>query len=265
MLLEYTEKMIERKLAVTQPYFFPYLGFFQLINLVDFIVILDVVQFKKRNWMCRNRIIHPDESKDFLYISLPIRKPSYLKKIKEVYIVDDCCWKEEILRKINAIYRKSPFFKEIYEVLLECFNIRSNKYLDVVIHTLKVVCSYLDISWKFSFLSKMDLQLPKIEGPGDWSLYIAKKLGFNIYINLPKGIYIYDNEKFKRNGIFLYFLYPKLQKYFQLKKRFISHLSIIDVMMMNHKDKVKDMIKNDFVLLTSKELLDNINKGTINL
>lgn len=253
-----------KKLAVTQPYFFPYLGFFQLINITDFTVILDIVQFKKRSWMCRNRILHPDNRKNFNYINIPIKKCSSRTLIKDIEIANHIKWKERILGQIT-VYKKAPFYKQIRDLLIDCFKIEETNYLKLTVKYIKIICDYLDIKWNYNFLSTLGIELPSINSPGEWSFYISKLLKAEEYINLPRGVYIYDDNLFSSNGIKLIFLNPLLKEYPQGRYKFISHLSIIDVLMWNHKDKVKEMINKDFELLSYSELLHKIKTLKIRL
>lgn len=239
------------KLSISQPYFFPYIGFFQLIDATDLMIVFDTVQYKRRSWMNRNRVLHPN--KEFNYIKVPVHKNEGL--IKDVQIVSEFDWKKTIEGQLTVYAKKAPFYKEVMNLLNECFEVRSLNYSYVTIKYIQIICNYLEIDFHYEFLSKLNLNLPKEANPGEWSLLITKELQYGSYVNLPGGVDIFEEALFKKKGIELKFLNPNLNRYKQFNETFSSHLSIIDVLMWNSKDEVRNMIKK-YQLLSKKELIN---------
>ncbi len=244
------------KVAIMQPYFFPYLGYWQLIVNTDEFVFFDVVQYNKKSWMNRNRILHPDKSKEFQYISLPIIKPSKGALLSEIVINNNDAWKEKIFVQMSVYKKlKAPFYNDVIELLHKIFSDESDKFTDVILNSVKQVCQYLDIEFKYRFASEIDFDRKPIQGPGDWALQISKKICASEYINPPGGYEIFGENKYRQHCIELKFLKSNLSVYKQSwRKEFQEALSLLDVLMFNDKETVKELLKNDFILLTKQEL-----------
>ena len=102
------------KIAIMQPYFFPYLGYWQLMNIVDKFVIYDDVNYIKRGWINRNRILV--EGKPF-YIHVPVMKASQNKIINEMEVFVDSSLRKKELKTIELAYKKAPFFDSVYPLI----------------------------------------------------------------------------------------------------------------------------------------------------
>lgn len=240
-----------------QPYLFPYIGYWQLIANSDEFIFFDVVQYNKKSWMNRNRILHPDKSKDFQYISIPIRKHLQGTLISDVILNNDEKWQEKILGQLTVYKRlKAPFYNETIDLIKIIFSKNYESFLSLSIESTKTICNYLDIDLKYKVASEIDFNKDTIEGPGDWALSISKKLNAKTYINPYGGYEIFDEEKYNFNGIDLKFLKSNLTPYKQsLREKFEPGLSIIDVMMFNNKEEILRILQNDFKVLRKKDLL----------
>lgn len=245
------------KLSITQPYFFPYIGFFQLIFHTDEMIIFDTVKYQKRTWMNRNRILHP--TKDFNYITVPIKKHPLNTTIENIEIVNDEKWKKKILGQITIYAKKAPYYKNVTKLLLKCFEINEKSYARLSIRIIATICEYLDLDFSYEYLSKKNLNLPEIKTAGDWSYLICEAVGSKHYVNMPGGVTIFDEREFLQRNIQLSFLNPTLKTYNQMKEDFTSHLCIIDVLMWNSKEKVLRMIKNDFNIVSKDDLQKRYN------
>lgn len=242
------------KLSITQPYFFPYLGFFQLIHATDTMIVLDTVQYKKRSWMNRNRILHPDPQIAFNYITLPV-KNNHQGLIQDVEIDMTQPWKQKLVGQITCYANKAPFYDEVRHLFLHCLADDEPNYSIWSMHCIQNICHYLGLPFQYHYLSKLHLDLPTIREPDEWSLFIAEALKVTEYINMPKGVSIFNEKKFIEKNIKLSFLNPHLSPYAQRRATaFVSHLSIIDVLMWNSKERVLEMIRNDFDLLSFQEM-----------
>ena len=253
------------KVAIMQPYFFPYIGYWQLIANSDQFIFFDVVQYNKRSWMNRNRILHPNESKEFQYLSVPIKKHSKGTLIKDIEINNDELWKLKIIGQMT-VYKKlnAPYYKDVKELIDTIFSQTYKSFLDLCIASTVQICKYLDIWFSYKIASKINFDRSMIEGPGDWALAISKELQANQYINPFGGFQIFDEAKYSHHNIDLKFIKPRFVSYKQsLRKDFIAGLSILDILMFNSKHKVQEMLLYDYELLT-KERLENRNLGKSN-
>lgn len=232
------------KIAIMQPYFFPYLGYFQLIIAVDKFIFYDDVNFIKKGWVNRNRIITNNLVNN---INLGLIKASQNKKINEISIITDDF--NKTLKTIQHSYSKAPFFKEVYTLIENYFLSLTPKNLlsEATANSILKVCEYLGINRSFEFSSE---KYPNTRGMerGDRLMAICHENKADKYINPLGGTELYKKEVFKDNKIELQFLKPKLETYQQWGGDFISGLSIIDVLMFNSKTDVKRML-NYFDLL----------------
>ncbi len=223
-----------------QPYFFPYIGYFQLINSVDEFVIYDNIQFTKKGWINRNRIL-VNQKDD--YISLPLKKDSDYLNVNQRFLSDT--WsvdRKKMLNKIVGSYRKAPQFEPAYALLEKCLMIEETNLFDFIHHSLIETLQYLSISSKITVSStiEIDHQLKSEEKV----LAICKAQNATTYINPSGGIELYSKERFERNGIKLQFQQSNPINYVQYKNEFVPWLSIIDIIMFNDKLSVKQMLNN---------------------
>jgi hypothetical protein len=227
-----------------QPYFFPYIGYFQLINAVDKWIVFDEIQYIRHGWVNRNRILHPNPSKKWMYISVFLENHSQNDKISEIKMSETEDWRSSILGKITHYKNKAPYYNQVRKFLLDCFSYKGEFLSKFNVFCLKKVCNYLDIDFDYQIFSEMDLKLDSIKEPGDWALEISKKLNVDMYINPIGGKDIFDRKKFKNASIELKFLESDAIKYKQSRENFVPNLSIIDVMMFNSKEKINEMLNN---------------------
>lgn len=227
------------KIGIMQPYFFPYLGYYDLINRTDRWIVFDVVDYAPKSWMNRNRILHPAQGCQ--YVSVPVDRHAGDGIIQGVEVLDVAASHGKIRGQI-AHYRKggAPYFRAVERLLDDCFlNLKSNLLRDLNVRSLELVCAYLAIPFKSENLSQMSLSLPEIRHPGQWALEIASAVGADDYLNPPGGRDIFQAAEWTERGVRLGFTrlvsFPYLTKGYQ----FIEHLSILDVLMWNPPEKVK--------------------------
>lgn len=231
------------KIASMQPYFLPYIGYFQLINCVDKFIIGDDVQYIKHGWINRNRILI--NGKDSFF-TLPIKKDSYKLNINERYFADDIEWhKGKIIRSFELAYNRAPFYHEIKKVLCEIFDFKEMNLSKYVTNSLLVLCDYMDI--KTPFYISSDLGRGNSFHREDAVIDICKLMKADHYINPIGGTHLYSKERFRSEGIELNFIKMKPIQYKQYENEFIGSLSIIDVLMFNPKDTVKAFL-NEYEL-----------------
>ena len=232
------------KLGIMQPYLFPYIGYFQLIESCDCFVVYDDVQYIKNGWINRNRILLNGK---IHYITLPVLKNGSLLSINQrVFPYDFELHKRSLLSKIEQAYRKAPFFKRVYDMVEECFQSTDSNVAVFVTQTLQRCCEVLGIKTPFVMASALDID-SKLRAE-DRVISINKILKADAYINPVGGIELYSREKFAANGIDLRFLRSRLPTYSQFEQNFIPALSILDVMMFNTLDEIRSsLVEYDLV------------------
>lgn len=236
------------KAGIMQPYFFPYIGYFQLINSVEKWVVFDVVQYMRHQWVNRNRILHP--SNGWQYIIVPLKKHGRDALIKDVEIVNDAKWRNKILAQLVHYKYKARYYKDTIDFVRECLlgeesDVTNLAKLNTII--LKKTCQKLNISFNYSVCSSMDIDLGDVASPGDWALKISEGISATEYINVNSGSELFDSKEFESKGITLKYLNPATKPYWQLRSEFVSGLSIIDVMMWNSEFEISLML-NDYKL-----------------
>jgi hypothetical protein len=223
------------KLAIMQPYFLPYIGYFQLINAVDKFVIYDNIQYTKKGWINRNRILHNGKE---AFITLPLAKASDFLDVNErVFAENFKLEMEKQHRKIIDAYRKSPFFNEGMELYNQIVNCETSNLFTFLYHSVQRVCDYLGISTEIIVSSAITVT-QDLQGT-ERILGICKALNANTYINPIGGTGLYDRKIFDDYQINLYFLKSNDLDYKQFGSNFIPWLSILDVIMFVGKNTTK--------------------------
>ncbi len=227
------------KIAIMQPYFFPYIGYFQLINTVDLFVIYDNIEFTKNGWINRNRILVNGRDE---FITLPLKKDSDYLHVFQRYLADSFTNdKQKILRKIKESYRKAPYFDDAYQVIQKVFNFSNYNLFEFVFNSIKLICNYLDIKTEFIISSTIDINHNlKSE---EKVIVICKAQNAATYINPIGGVELYNKINFSNEGLELQFLQAENVKYTQYKNESVPWLSIIDVMMFNSKEEIKRLLE----------------------
>ena len=230
------------KLGIMQPYVFPYIGYFQLLQSADKFVFLDDVNFINRGWINRNRILVNGKANLF---TVPIQNSSQNRLINEIAIADTR-WQDGILKTIEMAYKKAPQFEPVFSLIKEVFNFPATNIADLARQSIKSVCLYLEVTTKI-IDSSGRYNNKDLKGE-DRIIDINEKEGATDYINPIGGTELYQPEKFSAKGIKLYFLQTKEITYPQRNNEFVPHLSIIDVVMYNDKEAVQQYL-NEYNLI----------------
>lgn len=235
---------MDKSIAIMQPYFFPYIGYFQLISEADSFVLFDDVNFIKRGWVNRNRIlVNSQES----FLTIPCKSASQNKRINEIEHSLTPALINKILKKITFSYSKAPFFEPVLRIIQSVLQTESNKLLDVCINSLKECTSYLEINTPLRKSS--DFSPGNYQNPSDRLIDITLKDDGNHYLNPIGGVQLYEKEYFSQRNVTLRFIKPELIRYTQFKNVFVPNLSIIDVMMFNSADEIKKNIINRYEII----------------
>ncbi|PVX46610.1 WbqC-like protein [Flavobacterium sp. 103] len=232
------------KVAIMQPYFLPYIGYFQLINAVDVFVIYDNIEFTKKGWINRNRILV--NGKDD-YFTLPLKKASDFlnvnqRELSESYHKDSI----KILSKIAELYKKAPQYNEVFPLIEKVFMFENQNLFDFIFNSLKIFCNYLEI--KTNFVVSSSVLIDHSLKSQNKVIAICKQLQATNYINAIGGQELYDKEMFEKNKIELNFIKTDPIKYKQFDNDFIPWLSIIDVIMFNSLEESK-LLLNKYKLV----------------
>ena len=219
-----------------QPYIFPYLGYFQLINAVDKFVILDDVNYIMRGWINRNRILV--NGTDFLF-SIPVSKASQNKLICDCELAKGK-EREKLLATIEHSYKKAPYFKDSFEVVLSVLTTNEVNLSLWLTWQLKAICKYLEIDTEIVDSSRL-YNNGHLKGQ-DKIIDICRKENATTYFNSIGGTELYNSSDFKTNNIELHFLKSVPEEYPQFNLEFIPFLSIIDVMMFNDKNAIQNLL-----------------------
>lgn len=225
------------KLAIMQPYFFPYIGYWQLINVVDTFVIYDDVNYIKKGYINRNSILSGNDSQR---ITLEVIGASPNKLINEIQVGNNV---KKLLKTLSQTYSKAPEYDRVFPLIEDILKSREKNLAKFVGGSIVKISNHLKINTKIIFSS--DIEKNSNLKAQDKIIDICKELKSLNYINTIGGVNLYDEDRFKKEGIGLNFLEAKIINYQQFKDEFISHLSIIDVLMFNDIDAVRNMLKMD--------------------
>ena len=227
-----------------QPYLFPYIGYFQLINSVDEFVIYDNIQYTKKGWINRNRILVDNKYQLF---TIPLQKDSDYLNIIDRKIAGS--WVEDRKKLVNVLkssYSKAPYFKEAFELIQECLLCDKNNLFEFILNSLNKINLYLEINTPIILSSTINIDHNLKSQNKVLSICEAQKA--TTYVNAIGGTELYNKEIFKLKNINLNFIKSEKIEYNQFNGNFISWLSIIDVMMFNSKDKIKEYL-NSYTLI----------------
>lgn len=222
------------KLAIMQPYFFPYIGYFQLISSVDTFLIYDDINFIKQGWINRNRILMNGKP---LFFTLSLKGASSFKKICETEITGNV---DKLKKTVSQAYKKAPFFTDIYPLVQEILDQRERNLSLYVTHSIIAIAQYLGL--KTCLERSSEKQLFQELHEQKRVIAICESYQATEYINAPGGINLYSREAFANHGTKLQFLKTGPIEYPQFSAAFVPNLSIIDVLMHNPLDTVKEYL-----------------------
>lgn len=240
------------KIGIMQSYFFPYIGYFQLIDSVNTFIIYENVTFRKKSWITRNRILDKGKEAPF-YINLPVKGKSSNKLIKELEINEDGKWKKKLLNLIYFNYKKAPCFNKIYPFLEEIIYYSETNLHSYNSNIIIKLCELLNFETKIvsnNFINEdIELELKEQKDinfenvKSERIIKLTKKYNCTTYVNPIGGTELYDKVYFKKKGLELFFVQSQKHLYKQFGDSFTPGLSIIDVLMHNGVDKTIDLIK----------------------
>ena len=226
-------------LGIMQPYFFPYIGYFQLMNAVDEFVVYDNIEFTKKGWINRNRILV--NGKDS-FITLPLKKDSDYLDVRDRYLADS--WLSERVKMLNRIkesYRKAPQFDSVYPVIEKCILYDESNLFKYILNSLKIVKAYIEIDTPLVISSTITID--DTLKSDKKVIAICKARDADTYVNAIGGMELYSKETFQEKSIELKFIKSKPFEYPQFGDAFVPWLSIIDAMMFNPKNRIVQILE----------------------
>jgi hypothetical protein len=224
------------KVAIMQPYFLPYIGYFQLIGAVDAFVLYDNIKYTKKGWINRNRYLLNDGPADFV---IPIRKDSDSLNVRDRQVAEDFD-PGKLLNRLRQAYRKAPHARVVLPLLDEILRFPDRNLFGFIHHSLAELCRLLEI--KTRIIVSSTLEVDHSLKSRDKVLAICGHLGADTYINAIGGVRLYSPEDFSSHGIDLRFIHPRSIRYPQLGGPFVPWLSILDVLMFNSGAESMDLL-----------------------
>ena len=231
------------KVGIWQPYFMPYIGYFQLINSVDKFVIYDNIEYTKKGWINRNRILMNGTDKQF---TINLTKDSDYLDVRDRYI-SEVYDRKKLLNQITAAYSKAPFYNDAFPIIRECIEYPDNNLFNYIYNSVLKISRHIGIDT--DIIVSSTLNIGKEYKGQDKVLAICKSLNATDYTNSIGGKDLYNREEFERLGIRLHFHKTDSDIcYKQFKNEFVPSLSIIDVMMFNSLEEIREMLNRYTVL-----------------
>jgi hypothetical protein len=230
------------KLGIMQPYFLPYIGYFQLISSVDTFIVYDNIKFTKKGWINRNRMLVNGSEAVF---SLPLCKGSDSSEVKERKLNANFD-RRKLLNQFKGAYHHAPNFEKNLPLLEKIINFEDSNLFNYVYNSIQQMCVHLGIETEIKISSSILID-DNLKGQ-EKVLALCKATGANTYINTIGGKELYYIDDFRAIDVELQFIKPKNFEYKQFENPHLPWLSIIDVLMFNALDLVRDRIKNNFTL-----------------
>jgi len=230
--------MTEHRIAIMQPYIFPYIGYFHLIEASSSFIFYDDVNYIKGGWINRNRIINNNQA---LLFTVPVSKISSYKLINETSPVIDAKWLNKFHKQLIQSYKKATYFEDAIEPIMAVFSEQYADITDLCIGSISAIYSYLDIEFTYT---KSSSSFPETKGmeKADRLIEIIKTLGYNNYVNAAGGKELYSKKQFLNKGINLHFVKSNPIEYPQSAVCFVPWLSIIDIIMFCSKEQTIDFL-----------------------
>ena len=230
--------------GIMQPYFFPYLGYFDLIFRSDVWVVFDLVNFQPKTWMTRNCVHHPAEGRQYISCRIAGRSQNIL--IQDTHLLDPAGDRARLLGQLIHYKKHAPYYTDVVRLVESAFDKKQDNTITALnTSAMSAVCEYLGIPFEPIIASKRRFPLPEITYAGQWALEICTALGADMYINPPGGRSIFRPDAFRERGIRLAFTRVLDFTYPCAPYAFEPRLSILDVLMWNSPDAVLSRLGQD--------------------
>lgn len=222
------------KLGIMQPYLLPYIGYFQLIAAVDVFVVYDNIQYTKKGWINRNRLLQ--DGTDLMF-SVPLKKGSDYLEVRERSLAETFD-RRKLLNQFRENYRRAPFFASTWPLLEQIIGHADDNLFRYIHNSIVQLCAHLSLETQVRISS--DINIDHTLRGQDKVIAINQALGASVYRNAIGGLDLYSREAFRDQGIEVQFIKSRPLEYAQFGKPFVPWLSIVDVLMFNSVETIKD-------------------------
>ena len=226
-----------------QPYFFPYIGYFQLMAAVDLFIVYDNIKYTKKGWINRNRMLQG--GKDVMF-SLPLRSDSDTLDVRDRTLAVDFN-RNKLLNQLRGAYSRAPHFADVFPMIERTIRHDDPNLFGFLRHALACTCRHLGLATPIRVSSSIDIDHGRKNQ--DKVIALSKAVGATTYVNAVGGLELYDRAAFREQGLDLKFIRSKPFEYAQFGDPFVPWLSIIDVLMFNPLDAVRATVSNHYEML----------------
>lgn len=226
-----------------QPYFFPYIGYFQLITAVDLFIVYDNIKYTKKGWINRNRMLQ--NGKDVMF-SLPLKSDSDYLDVCQRKLAADFN-RDKLLSQFKGAYQRAPYFGQTFPLVEQIVRFGDANLFGFLHNSIVRTCEHLGITTEIRMSS--DISIDHDLKNQDKVLALCTAVDASTYVNAIGGMELYSKETFREKGFDLKFIQTKPFEYSQLGDTFVPWLSIVDVMMFNPLDTIKTCISTNYELI----------------
>jgi len=231
------------QVGIMQPYFLPYIGYFQLINAVNVFIVYDNIKYTKKGWINRNRMLQ--NGKDVMF-SLSLKKDSDYLDVCQRELAADFN-RGKLLNQFKGAYQHAPYFAQTYPLVEQIVRYEEANLFRFLHYSIAKTCEHLGISTEIRVSSKIAIDHDLKNQ--DKVLALCEAVGASTYVNAIGGMELYSKETFREKGIELKFIKSNPFAYPQFGDEFVPWLSIIDVMMFNPLDTIRTCISTNYELI----------------
>lgn len=229
---------MKKIVAIHQPNFFPWLGYFEKIVKSDLFVFLDDVQFQQKGscWGNRVKLLISGDPK---WISVPIIRKSSLPKYNEIVFDEKQPWRLKMKKTLAANYPKTPFYSEVSELIEDILNQKTDNLTEFNIYAIKSILRFLDYG-SMELIKSSELGITSTST--QLLIDIVKNVDGNSYLAGGGAQGYQEDELFKEQGVELIYQNYQHPRYQQNSNEFVPGLSIVDALMNLGKDEVRSLL-----------------------
>lgn len=231
------------RVAIMQPYFFPYVGYLQLIGAVDLFIVYDNIKYTKKGWINRNRMLQ--SGKDVMF-SLPLRSDSDSLDVRDRSLAADFN-RDKFLNQLRGAYSRAPNFAQVFPMVERAVRHEDTNLFAYLHHALIRTCQHLGLTTPMRVSSTVEIDHGLKNQ--DKVIALAMAVGATTYVNAIGGLGLYDRDAFQAKGLELQFIRSRPFEYRQFGDPFVPWLSIIDMLMFNPLETVRDCVSHHYQLI----------------
>ena len=231
------------RVAIMQPYFLPYIGYYQLIAAVDLFVVYDNIKYTKKGWINRNRILQ--NGKDVMF-SLPLKNDSDSLDVYQRKLSADFN-RNKLLNQFRGAYRRAPYFEQAFPLIEDIVRYDDANLFEYLHHAIVKICACFGITTEIK--NSSDIAIDHTLKGQDKVLALCKAVGASTYVNTIGGVDMYSKQSFQQMGLELKFIQSKMFEYPQFGDAFVPRLSIIDMMMFSPIENIQTGININYELI----------------